>query len=164
MALRVQNPSGFVLAGASGSGKTRWILKFIDNVDEIMEPKVTEILYFYEQWQPIFEKYIGRVKFSLGLLSSDLLNGNKDSKLVILDDLMFENPKTISKVFTIYSHPRNYTVIETVQNLFHQSYRDFTLNAQFVVLLKNCRNLNQIKYGILRGRLFQIDTKCHERL
>ena len=122
MALRVQNPYSFVLAGASGSGKTRWILKFIDNVDEIIEPKVTEILYFYEQWQPDFEKYIGRVKFSQGLPSPDLLDGNKDSKLVILDDLMFENPKTISKIFTIYSHHRNYTVIETVQNLFHKSH------------------------------------------
>ena len=70
----------------------------------------------------------------------------KIPSLVILDDLMFENPKTISKIFTIYSHHRNYTVIETVQNLFHKSHRDITLNAQFVVLFKNCRDLNQIKH------------------
>ena len=61
---------------------------------------------------------------------------------------MFENSKTISKIFTIYSHHRNYIVIETEQDLFHKSHQNITLNAQFVVLFKDCRDLNEIKYFV----------------
>jgi len=57
---------------------------------------------------------------------------------------MHENPSFLSKIFTIYSHHYNFTVIETVQNLFHKSHREISLNAQFVVLFKNCRDVNQI--------------------
>ena len=67
-----------------------------------------------------------------------------EKKLVILDDLMHRDSMLLSKIFAIYSHHYNFTVIETVQNLFHKSQREISLNAQFVVLFKNCRDVNQI--------------------
>ena len=55
MALKVDKPSSFLLAGASGVGKTFWIFRLIKHRDEISQ-KIEKILYFHEIWQPIFEE------------------------------------------------------------------------------------------------------------
>ena len=47
-----------MLAGYSGVGKTYWIFRFIDHVDEIITPKMEKNLYFYEIWQPKFQDYM----------------------------------------------------------------------------------------------------------
>ena len=39
MSLKINNPSLFVLAGYSGVGKTYWIFRFIDHIDEIILPE-----------------------------------------------------------------------------------------------------------------------------
>jgi len=146
MALQLQNPSSILLAGPSGVGKTFWVFRFIDHINEMLEPKPTEILYFYHQWQPIFEQYLDKITFKQGLPTLEALGETKECKLVILDDLMHENSDIITKIFTIYSHHQNFTVLETVQNLFHKSHRTISLNAKIVILFKHTRDVNQIKY------------------
>ena len=143
MSLKVNNPSSFVLAGYSGVGKTYWIFRFIDHIGKIISPKLEKILYFYEIWQPTFQDYMHKVQFIQGMPDLETLR-TPERKIVILDDLMHEDSMLLSKIFTIYSHHYNFTVIETVQNLFHKSHREIYLNAQFVVLFKNCRDVNQI--------------------
>ena len=144
MSLKVENPASFLLAGASGVGKTYWIFRFIDHRNEIFTEKIEKMLYFYEVWQPIFERYVDQVEFIQGPPNVEELK-NADRKLVILDDLMNSNKDLITKIFTVYSHHYNFTVIFTVQNLFNKSIREISLNAKFVVLFKNCRDLNQIQ-------------------
>ena len=50
----------------------------------------------------------------------------------------------ISKIFTVYSHHYGFSVIETLQNIFHKSHREITLNAKIIILFKNCRDVTQI--------------------
>jgi len=145
MSLKVQNPASFLLARASGVGKTYWIFRFINHKDEIFTEKIEKVLYFYEIWQSIFEKYVDQAEFIQGPSSVEHLK-SADRKLVILDDLMNSNKELITKIFTVYSYHYDFTVMFTAQNLFNKSLRQTSLNTKFVVLFKNCRDLNQIQY------------------
>jgi hypothetical protein len=51
-------------------------------------------------------------------------------------------------LFTKGSHHRNVSVILIIQNLFHQGRfcRDISLNAKYLVLLKNVRDKQQFSY------------------
>jgi len=68
---------------------------------------------------------------------------------VILDDLLNDvHSKQVCDLFTKGSHHRNISVILITQNLFHQGRycRDISLNAKYLVLLKNVRDINQFMF------------------
>jgi ABC-type dipeptide/oligopeptide/nickel transport system ATPase subunit len=65
--------------------------------------------------------------------------------LIILDDLLDEAySREVCDLFTKGSHHRNLSVILITQNLLHQGRlcRDISLNAKYLVLLKNVRDKN----------------------
>jgi hypothetical protein len=73
---------------------------------------------------------------------------NKNGKpcLLILDDLLdVAFSKEVCNLFTKGSYHRNISVILFTQNLFHQANycRDISLNAKYLVLLKNVRDNQQ---------------------
>jgi len=77
--------------------------------------------------------------------------GNAQGKpsLLILDDLLNEAySDKVCDLFTKGSHHRNVSVILVTQNLFHQGRkcRDISLNAKYVVALKNVRDRNQFSF------------------
>ena len=94
-------------------------------------------------WQSKFQNYLDEVIFHHGPPSVEVLEECKDS-LVILDDLMFMDPKLLAKIFCVCSYHLNFSVNVTVQNLFHQNFREISLNTKIVILFKNCRDTNQI--------------------
>ena len=55
-----------------------------------------------------------------------------------------KNTASISKIFTVYSHHFGFSVVETLQNIFHKSHREITLNAKIIILFKNCKDVTQI--------------------
>ena len=65
--------------------------------------------------------------------------------LIVLDDLIHYPKDMITKIFTVYSHHYNFSVIFTTQNLFNKSIREISLNSHFVVLFKNCQDATQIQ-------------------
>ena len=71
------------------------------------------------------------------------LKESRDAFLV-LDDLMFANSEFLSKIYSVYSHHFHFSVLMTVQNLFHKVLREISLSAQIMVLFKSCREVNQI--------------------
>jgi len=69
--------------------------------------------------------------------------------LRILDDLLKEvYLKDACDLFTKGSHHRNISFILITQNLFHQGRfcRDISLNAKYLVALKNVRDKSQFQY------------------
>ena len=142
MALKVDKPSSFLLAGDSDVGKPFWIFRLIDHRDEIFSQTIEKILYFYEVWQPIFEEYSHCVDFFHGAPTVDILK-SPERKLVVLDDLMNSNRDIITKIFTVYSHHYNFSVLFTTQNLFNKQIREISLNSKFVVCLKTVEILDR---------------------
>ena len=144
MSLQFTNPASFVLSGPSGVGKTFFIFRFIDHIHQIC-PEIKKVLYHYEVWQDIFEKYEDKVSFSKGLPNLEALENAKDS-LLILDDFMTDNLKFIAKIYSVYSHHYRFSVITTIQNLFNPGVREISLNSKFIVIFKSVRDQCQINY------------------
>ena len=69
----------------------------------------------------------------------------RDKHLIILDDLMDETDQRIASMFTKKSHHRNTNVMYIAQNLFDRGkhHRTVSLNAHYVVVFKNQRDVSQ---------------------
>ena len=85
------------------------------------------------------------VQFIEGLPEMNLFDG-KQPTLLVLDDLMSATNDNVSDLFTRISHHHNVFVVYITQNLFHKSKqnRTMSLNAHYIVLLKNPRDATQV--------------------
>ena len=146
--LKFKAPFTCLLSGPTGSGKTQLVKKIIHNKNRLIDKDISKILWFYSEWQPIFNNLVtlNKVQFIQGPPSYDLLIGEKPD-LIIIDDLMNEISRFIMDVFTKLSHHLNFSVILIVQNLFFNSpiMRTISLNSHYIILMKNPRDKSQIR-------------------
>ena len=142
MLLWFENPSSFIVAGPSGVGKTFWFLQFVDSLKDFCS-EIEHVIYHYEVWQKLFNQYANKIDFKQGIPNVEELKEYQNA-FVILDDLMFANAEFLAKIYSVYSHHFQFSVLMTVQNLFYKGLREISLNSQMIVLFKNCRDTNQI--------------------
>jgi len=79
-------------------------------------------------------------------VTADFENARGSPCLVIHDDLLNDvYSKQVCDLFTKVNHHRNISVILITKNIFHQGryWRDISLNAIYLVLLKNVRDKNE---------------------
>jgi len=144
--LPFKHPFTSIVSGPTGSGKTNFVMRLIDNVDAMIEPPPSKIVYYFGEYQPLFDRY-PRVDFRHGtpkLGEVEKLSG----ALVVFDDMMGEVDERLTSVFTRGSHHRNVSVVFMVQNFFNRSkhMRTISLNAQYIVLFKNPRDNSQFAH------------------
>ena len=146
------SPTTITISGPTGSGKSTFVFRLIENKAEMFKVEPERIYYFYTVWQPLFEKISNKnVTFLQGLPDSETIQSISNDKhnLIILDDMQIKamNDPYIANLFSRESHHRNLTVILLLQNLFHQGKcgRDVSLNSHYFILFKNIRDTNQIK-------------------
>ena len=137
------HPFTTLIAGPTGSGKTRFVFKMVMNVDVMIDPPPRRIVYCYGEYQKLFDEY-PRVTFHPGLPDLEDFDGSEPTLLVI-DDLMNETDESVANLFTKGSHHRNVSVVFLVQNLFHKNkhVRTISLNSHYMVLFKNPRDASQ---------------------
>ena len=68
MSLQFQNPTSFVVSRPSGVGKSYWVLRFIDSLKQLC-PEIKQVVYHYEVWQAMFDRYTDKVNFKQGMPS-----------------------------------------------------------------------------------------------
>jgi len=109
----------------------------------MISPPHTKIVYFYGEYQQLFNQY-PHTEFHQGLPNIEDFDG-KEHSLVIIDDLMQETNETVANMFTKGSHHRNISVVFLAQNLFPKNKfaRTMSLNAHYMVLFKNPRDVSQ---------------------
>ena len=138
----LKHPFTMVVSGPTGSGKTMWVKRLIEQRDTVSFPPPLKISYFYGEYQSAFDE-IKNVEFVNGLDGIENY-GSGEPSWIIIDDLMLEssNSSLISNLFTRASHHRNLSVILLTQNFFckGKESRNISLNAQYVVLFKNPRD------------------------
>ena len=140
--------SNIIVVGATSTGKTTTILEIIKN--RMIEPFPLKIFYFYGAAQPFMktwnsDKRNPKIQFVEGL-KLDLLLKCKESKLMIEDDLMLETSKELYQHFISGSHHTQTTTIYVSHTIFlnDSCYRLLSNNAQYIILMKNKRNLSQV--------------------
>jgi hypothetical protein len=144
-------PASISVSGISGSGKTHFTFKLIKNRNEMFTPPPGKIMYCYGVWQSAFSEIENIVEFKEGLPTKEDIEEFADGNhnLMILDDLMSEisESKIAEKIFTMYSHHKNITVLYLNQNIFFKgkTARTISLNLHYMVLFRNPRDVNQIK-------------------
>jgi hypothetical protein len=144
MDVRFKHPFTCIIAGPTGSGKTRFTFQFIDESQTQISPPPERIVYCYGEFQPMFNEY-PQITFNEGLPDNKEFDG-KLRTLLILDDLMKEAGDSVLDIFTKLSHHRNMSVIFLTQNLFFKSKqsRTMNINTQYIVLFKNPRDALQV--------------------
>ena len=83
------------------------------------------------------------VEFHDGLPDEDML---QKRTLIIIDDFMDQLNTSVNDIFTKYSHHRDVSVMFVTQNIFHKKGRTCSLNAHYLVLFKNPRDVSQISH------------------
>jgi hypothetical protein len=147
MSLTFNHPFTCILAGPTQSGKSSWTKKFINDLHIIVHPKIEEVIYCLPGGQPFVNSFPKYVKIHEGVPDIENFTDCK-KRLIVLDDLMSSAKQNVVDLFTKGSHHFNISVIFIMQNLFSQKpgQRDISLNAHFIVLLKNPREKNQCNY------------------
>ena len=144
---RLKHPFTGIVAGPTACGKSTWVKKLITYKKELIEPVPEQVIWFYGEWQPLYDTLSGMVEFREGLSDLNALNTKKPT-LVIIDDLMTETDKSVSNLFTKGSHHRNLSVLHLVQNIFDKNKhtRTISLNTHYLVIFKNPRDASQITH------------------
>jgi hypothetical protein len=138
------HPFTSVISGQTGSGKSVFVRRFVHNIRHMLTPLPARILWCYGEYQTLYGTVNG-VDFQQGLPDLDNLDPT-EKHLIILDDLMDETDQRVASLFTKKSHHRNISVMYIVQNLFHRGkhHRTISLNAHYMVVFKNPRDVSQI--------------------
>lgn len=145
MDVRFRFPFSCLVAGATMTGKTRWVIDLLKS--DMIDTEIKDKVVCFSEWQPSYEELrsLG-CRFVEGLLNPEELDP-RVTRLVIIDDLMDTADKRIEKFFTKTCHHRNTSCIYIVQNLFNQGrgHRTCSLNSQYIVLLRSPRDVTQIR-------------------
>ena len=159
--LKLKHPYTCIVAGTTGSGKTRWtryLLKYWKDQIKIKKPKLT-VLWCYGQWQylyriPIRNKNVN-VIYHDGVPSIEQIKKTKPD-IIVIDDLMDQIKKneSIKTLFIKGSHHLGISVMFIVQNIFHQdkNMRTISLNSHYINVMKGVRLTQQI--CILGNQIF----------
>lgn len=143
-----QLPFRLIISGPSFAGKTCLVLNLIKNREQIFNgPSIKHIVWCCKN-KSFAPEEIHRepiAKIHEGLID---INDLKPHTLLIVDDQMNSLSEQILELFTVHSHHKNISIILIVQNLFHQNkfMRDISLNANYFILLKNPRDVQQFQY------------------
>ncbi|GFV84877.1 uncharacterized protein TNCV_4298591 [Trichonephila clavipes] len=101
--LKLVHPFTLILAGPSGSGKSQFDKKLIEN--KMIKPFPKNIIWCYGVYQALYEE-MPNISFHEGIPSN--LHQYSDA-LIVIDDLMGElgNDPQLTKLFVKFSHHRN---------------------------------------------------------
>ena len=105
-------PTTISVSGCTGSGKTTWVKKVLENKDYLFRPPPQKVLYCYGVWQPLFDSMVG-VQFHQGIPTDRDKFADGQYNLIVLDDMkepVIENPQVQQWVMR-GSHHKNIAVI-----------------------------------------------------
>jgi hypothetical protein len=155
----LRHPSTVVVAGPTGSGKTRWIIEAL--AQGAIRPPPQRVVWVFGERQPALDDLSVRLAGVEFVHASELAGPDSWARLyrsfspdersvLVLDDMMLEavDNREVARLFAQGSHHRNLTVVLLLQNMFAQgrAMRSVALNAQYYVLFRNPRDRTQISY------------------
>ncbi len=139
--LRFQHPFSAVVAAASMGGKTTFVSRLVEKIEDMCTVKPDRIIWCYSEWQDGYNKImqIQGVEMVEGLPDASDLRNDKSNKLLICDDLMVELSKSpiLTTLFSRGCHHWRTSVILLVQNVFYSNLRNARINTSYIVIFKS---------------------------
>lgn len=146
-----QHPFTMTLSGSTGSGKTEWLMKFIKNLNDLVNPSIRAILYCYGELNHniLMLQKMG-IQTVHGIPSEEIIQNAARKTggrlLLILDDLIVGmRSDFLDVLFTRGSHNWGVSVVLVTQNLFSKELRTARNNSHYLVLMRNPAGALQIK-------------------
>lgn len=140
-----QHPFRAIISGSSGTGKTFWLLKQLQNKDSPFD-SIIWVAPDYSLEQQKLKNFYRNMKDKVDLYFvegldtekiDEILNKNFKEGLqtaIVLDDLMYQENEYINNLFTSGRH-KNASIIELTQRLFNSSKsRTNRLNTNYFVI------------------------------
>lgn len=145
--LLFRHPFNMIVGGASGSGKTQWVCKFLDNYQRLITPSPVHVLYCYGVYNNrVLDLQNMGIETHKGLPTETLIRTRSKPLLLVLDDLMMEaKSEFLDLLFTRGSHHWSVSIIFITQNIFEKSLRTARNNAHYLVLLRNPSGQLQVR-------------------
>ncbi|HEY6437727.1 MAG TPA: hypothetical protein VIY47_14140 [Ignavibacteriaceae bacterium] len=153
--LRFNNPSSFILAGPSQSGKTTFTLNLLRCSELFQDPRCfLNIIFYYHHWQSsydalksenIVKKWVEKMPTTDDI--TDETFAYKDGgSIILIDDYAQQINKNTVELFTEKCHHSNAVIILLTQNIFDKNpvFRTISLQSNYVLLFKNPRDSSQI--------------------
>ncbi len=155
-----KHPTTIMVSGPTGSGKTEFVSRAIEQ--NIFDPMPERKVWIYGERQEKIELRHPDIDFIKDANIEEISDSFKsdETNMLVIDDQMCgssRDRKYIEKLFTQGSHHKNLTVILIVQNLFVKELRTISLNTHYFVLLKNSRDRTQIR--VLGQQMFPDNPK-----
>jgi len=121
------------------------VKRLIANRVAVFDQPPEYILWCYGEYQSLYASI--EADFVEGLPDLNSIDSQKRN-LIVLDDLLMETDDRVAKLFTKVSHHRNTSIVYITQNLFQQNKvnRTISLNAHYMVLFKNPRDVSQVTH------------------
>ena len=154
-----KSPFTCVVAGATMSGKSSFIAKYLENKNFLCEDAPNYVVLFYKEWQPIYTKLQSNnlvQEFHQNLPDTqtflNIMNPRKHTggTFCILDDIANEihskDVVSVEDIFTIHSHHLNICTFLVLHNFFHKNVRNITLNTLHIVLTNSPRDKTVLSY------------------
>lgn len=144
MSIDFKHSATYLLSGPTGSGKSTFIKRFLQDRANLIDKYIEEVVYCLPEEQVVDES----IPFTILHRGVPDISMFKDLKrrMVILDDLLSSVDANVVELFTRGSHHYNLSVMFVVQNLFskNKGCRDISLNSHYIILMKNPRDKHQI--------------------
>ena len=157
--IRFRNPSTFILAGASQSGKTTFVLNLLRQAKDLFrDPRCLQnVIYYYKEWQDVYAKFadehivfdwVNEVPTASSMREKTLAFKQDGGSIVVIDDFAQELTRDIVTIFSVLAHHTNSVVILLQQNIFSKNpvFREISLNATYIIVFKNPRDSSQITH------------------
>ena len=155
MDFRLESPALLLLVAGSGAGKTYLAKQAVENRAHIFKHKFEKIIWHYSEWQQIYESLQSDhgVIFIEGPPTPDQYPPSESPKWVICDDFQDQITKNNTDFvhFAIKSiHHRNLHFWLLLQTRFPPKMKQISLQAHYVILMKQRRDLSQIRSFVLQ--------------
>lgn len=155
----LKTPFTAIISGSSNCGKTVLTYNILNYKELLFDVLPVKTFLFYKKHQ---ETYNDMLKFGLVdeivEIEDEMISETDFEKMVspykkvggslcLFDDLMEHIDSTNSKIFTKIAHHENCNIIFLTQSLFvdNKHYRVMSRNATYIMIMKNPRDVAQIK-------------------
>jgi len=141
MSCKLHHPFAAVVAGPTGSGKSEWVLRLIDNANEMTEPPPSRIWYCYGEFQPTFNNY-PRIRFREGLpdMSDAVFDGSESN---FRRSHVGDQSTGRKRVYENFASSQRQRSISHSKLVRQKQKRTISLNTHYLMLFKNPRDATQ---------------------